>query len=138
MQVYRSLKHVHDKVPFATNELHGDVNLERAVDLALLHEIAARYRICVVVAATTTSAGTGRNVFDILRQVKIKHSERDALAFAATRVFLQDFEMYRSLLQHLIFTDNEADGYDFVVVVQDFMVLDGRLWCPTAVLRCSR
>jgi hypothetical protein len=127
----RSLQRRRNVVLVALGLPHVYPNLQRAVDLAVLHEISPCDPRIVVIGGPEVA------LLDIFGQVQLNVAECYALAPACARVFLYDLELEGALLQHAILVHGEPHGQGDVVVVLYFVVAYRATFCATAVL-CSR
>lgn len=104
-------------------------DLERAVDLAFLHQVPPRDPIF----ASTIRALTA---VDILCEIELDEAKCDPFTSTSTRVLLQDLKVYPSLLQHLVLSYDQPNGESLFVVIHDLVVLDIAFRTLSAVLRC--
>lgn len=103
------------KVCFSANLVHGDSDLDRGVDLAILHQVPP----CLFLHA------------DVFRQVQSDGSELHAL-FPAS-VLLVDNKHKVLLLKHIIPSDRKAQVDDLVgVPPTNLVVFDRFEMCPSA------
>jgi hypothetical protein len=128
----RCLQRRRNEVLVAFYMLHVDAQLQRAVDLAVLHEISPRNSRVIAIGRRHVA------LLYILGQVQFDVSESYPLAPACACVFLYDFELQHALLQHAILVDSEPDGQRDVIVVEDFVIADGAAVGAAAMLGRTR
>ena len=129
-----------DEIGVALGLFHFDADLERAVDLAVLHQVAADdaagfevvgVRVGVVVAVPLWVVEI--RCVGVLREVELDDAE-DHPAFGAFVVLLRHFEVDLVLLQLLRLVDGQADAEGFDVVPGCFVFADHCLFGAASML----
>ena len=103
-------------------------NLKCTVDLALLHKVSPHYRIF-------TFRFARMNIFG---QIQLKRPKNYLFASSSRSIFLNYFKINECILKRCVLVDRESYRNIFLVVINDFVILDGTFWCSTSVLRSSR
>lgn len=100
--------------------------LEGAVDLAVLHQVAAHDALLFLAMIVLRG-------LDVLGQIQLDVAQVDPLALATAGILLQDLEVNPRLLQHLVLADDKAHGQLLVIVKDDLVVLDEAFGGASAV-----
>lgn len=116
-----------NEVLVALDLAHVDANLERAVDLAVLHEVAPGD------AGLFAGSSAHLALLDILGQVEPDGAQCDSLALGGA-VLLHNLKLNVAFLQHAALVHRQPDGQRRLVVVGNLVVLDGAAAGAAAVL----
>lgn len=113
--------------------LHVDTELQGAVDLALLHQVAPSDSGLFALRSRHFA------LLHIFCQVEFYVPQRDAVASAgASRIFLYDFEFGKALLEHSSLVNGEPDRERYLVVEDDLVVADrAAVGAATVFGRCG-
>lgn len=126
----RRLQRRRNKVPVALDLAHEDTDLERAIDLAVLHEISPRDPGLLAFCCSVHLA-----LLHVLGQIELYVSQCDSLGLDPTRVLLYDLELHEALLQHTVLVDDHFERQPRVIIVTDFVIFDRALFCASAMIR---
>lgn len=106
---------------------HYVSDLQCAIYLALLHQVPPRDSILAIVGAVNE---LGQVQFDVPKYYPFSSSPR--------RVFLQDFEVYFRLLQHVIAINGQAYRQNLLIFPYHLVLSDYRLRSPAAMFGGGR
>lgn len=98
-------------------------DLQSTVYLALLHQVPSRDSVRAIVGAVNE-----------LSQVQFDIPQYDPFSSSPRGVFLQHFEVYLRLLQHIITIDGQPYGQDLLIFPNHLVLSDCRLGSTAAML----